>query len=179
MYHLCTYRLDDESHPALWSLTAAEEWMKLGRATFAAADLQQSQDLYAELRHNEDAMSGFKEMSAFMHDLSLTVRMKLGQARKRGVSGASATGHLVEPDYGRGGGDPLGVTNEDVEEEEEEQMETLDMKPTAGHRKGMSITTAGLGDAHGALSPIASRTRSVVDDPLAVENGRVIDDEFE
>ncbi|KAJ9657289.1 hypothetical protein H2198_004412 [Neophaeococcomyces mojaviensis] len=155
-------------HAALWSLTAAEEWMKLGRAPFAAANLQQSQDLYAELRHNEAAMSGFKEMSAFMHDLSLTVRMKLGQTRKRGVSGVSATGHLVEPGYADG--DPLGVGADDVEE----QMETLDSKPSGGHRRGLSINTAV--DVQGPLSPI--RRRSVIDDPLAESNG-VVDDDFE
>lgn len=125
-------------HAALWSLTSAEEWMKLGRASQAAARIDDAQELYAELQHHEAAMSntGFREMNEFMVELSLTVRMKLGQARQRGVSGTSATGRLVEP---ANAGDPLGVS------EIEELVEQIDARPRgnrlAGHQRNLTLNS--------------------------------------
>ncbi|RMZ75914.1 hypothetical protein DV738_g5232, partial [Chaetothyriales sp. CBS 135597] len=36
---------------AMWSVTAADDWMKLGRAAFAADALEQANELYAQVRH--------------------------------------------------------------------------------------------------------------------------------
>lgn len=162
-------------HAALWSLTSAEEWMKLGRPAFAAARIDDAQELYAELPNHETSIAGFKEMNQFMNGLSLAVRMKLGQSRHRGASGTSATGRLVEPGTG---GDPLGVGMGDREDDIEEQMEKIDVRPKraagGGHQRNLTLnsaieTPAGLG---GPLSPVRSRG-----DPLMAEG--VVDDGFE
>lgn len=141
-------------HAALWSLTSAEEWMKLGRASFAAARLEDAQELYAELRHGESSLQGFHELSTFMQELSLTVRMKLGQTRKRGASGVSATGRLVEPD-GMDHEDPLGVSSEaDVHNEQPEKM---DSRPRGGHARSLTVVSA-VTDLQGlSSSPTARR----------------------
>ncbi|KAK5084200.1 hypothetical protein LTR24_007498 [Lithohypha guttulata] len=150
-------------HAAFWSLTSAEEWMKLGRASFAAARLDDAHELYAELKHHEASISskGFKDMNEFMDELSLAVRMKLGQARQRGISGASATGNLVEPL----GADPLGVSGE-AEEVLEEQLEKLDGKPK-GHQRQLTLNS-NVDAMAGPMSP--GRQRG---DPLGA------DDDFE
>lgn len=116
-------------HAALWSLTSAEEWMKLGRAPFAAARLDDAQELYAELRNSESSMAAFRDLHTFMQELGFAVRMKMGQSRKRGASGVSATGRLVEPDHlgeeaegDDGDGDLLGGRREDVQVEEVQKM---------------------------------------------------------
>lgn len=146
-------------HAALWSLTSAEEWMKLVRAPFAAARLDDAQELYSELRNHESSMAGFRELHTFMQELTFAVRMKMGQARKRGASGVSATGRLVEPD-GLGdnsgdGGDPLGVGRvEDVQIEEVERMGGG--RPSRGHGRSLTVVSAvadlqGLGGSPTAL----------------------------
>ena len=134
-------------HAALWSLTSAEEWMKLGRPHFAAARIDDAQELYSELKNHEAAMQGFKEMAEFTNGLSLAVRMKLGQARQRGVSGTSATGNLIDP----GGnldeqGDPLGAGAE-----VEEQVEKIDSRPSRGHQRNLTPSRGiyGLGAGRG------------------------------
>jgi len=73
---------------ALWSVMTAEEWMKLGRAEFASTRLDEAQELYSEIKRG-DSINDFKELANFMHQLQLAVRMKLGQARQRGLSAAS------------------------------------------------------------------------------------------
>ncbi|KAK5939061.1 hypothetical protein PMZ80_008364 [Knufia obscura] len=159
-------------HAALWSLTSAEEWMKLGRASFAAARLDDAQELYGELKHHHASISGrgFREMNKFMNELSLAVRMKLGQARKRGVSGTSATGNLVEP-VGR---EQSGVS-EEAEEVLEEQLEKLDGgaggSGKTGHRRQLTLGSAGGGGVNveamaSPLSPVRQRG-----DPLGVDEG--------
>ena len=152
-------------HAALWSLTSAEEWMKLGQATFAAARLDDAQELYGELKYHEASISpkGFKEMNEFMNELSLTVRMKLGQARKRGISGTSATGNLVEPVAGM----PLGVDGGlEGMMEEHLQVEQLDGK-LRGHQRQLTLNS-NVEAMAGPLSPVRHRG-----DPLSV------DDDFE
>lgn len=74
---------------ALWSITAADEWMKLGRAEFAAARLDEAQELYRDIK-NPGAINDYMHMTEFMTQLQLAVKLKLGQARQRGLSGASA-----------------------------------------------------------------------------------------
>lgn len=144
-------------HAALWSLTSAEEWMKLGRASQAAARVNDAQELYAELQHNETAMSttGFREMNEFMHELSLAVRMKLGQARQRGVSGTSATGRLVEPSHA---GDPLGIS------EVEELIEQIDARPRGarigGHQRNLTLNS-NIENKGGPSSPVRQRIASL------------------
>lgn len=161
-------------HAAFWSLTSAEEWMKLGRASFAAARLEEAQELYDMQKHNQAAFSGFKEMHEFMAGLSLTVRMKLGQARQRGMSGASATGRLVEPGTPANGNmsDPLGVGG-DGQAEVETHVEKIDIQPARGHRRNLTLNS-------NVESPVAltgprspTRTRG---DPLGVSE---VDDGFE
>lgn len=169
-------------HAALWSLTSAEEWMKLGRAPFAAARIDDAQELYERLKHHEAAMYGFKEMHTFMDDLSLTVRMKLGQARQRGLSGTSATGRLVEPDKGDTSGstdDPLGASSMDGIEEQP-QVEKIDTRPVRGggvhhgHHRSLTLNNTSVAEpvvALGLTSPV--RTRG---DPLQADQ---VDDGFE
>lgn len=151
-------------HASFWSLTSAEEWMKLGRASFAAARLDDAQELHRGLKHHEAATSsrGFVDMNEFMDELDLAVRMKMGQTRQRGASGASATGNLVEPR----GADPLGVSEE--VEVLEEQLEKLDGKPKGlGHQRQLTLNSGEV--MAGPMSP-GTRQRG---DPLGV------DDEFE
>lgn len=144
-------------HAALWSLTSAEEWMKLGRASFAAARLDDAQELYSELRNHESSMQGFQELSTFMQALRYEVRLKLGQARKRGASGVSATGRLVEPDgleEGDNDGDPLGVGR--VEDVQIEQMEKMAGR-SRGHGRSLTVVSA-VADLQGlSSSPTALR----------------------
>lgn len=160
-------------HAAFWSLTSAEEWMKLGRASFAAARLEEAQELYEMQKHNDAAFNGFKEMHEFMAGLSLTVRMKLGQARQRGLSGGSATGRLVEPGTSVNGhaSDPLGVVG-DGHIDDDTQIEKIDIQPARAHRRNLTLNSnvespVALG---GPRSPI--RTRG---DPLGVSE---VDDGF-
>lgn len=105
---------------ALWSLTSAEEWMKLGRAQFAGARLEEARELYSEARNHEASIKGFTEMSAFIAALTLEVRLKLGQSRKRGASGISATGRLVEPET-----QLLEDGEEDIGDDEDHQEVTV------------------------------------------------------
>jgi len=85
------------------------------------------------------------------------VRMKLGQTRQRGISGASATGNLVEPL----GADPLGVSGE-----AEEVLEKLDGKPK-GHQRQLTLNS-NVETMAGPMSPARQRG-----DPLGA------DDDFE
>ena len=73
---------------ALWNVMAADEWMKLGKAEFAAARLEDADVLYSSIIPS-DGRQSFHELSDFLQQLQLAVRMKLGQSRLRGASGAS------------------------------------------------------------------------------------------
>jgi trafficking protein particle complex subunit 8 len=70
---------------ALWNVVSADEWMKVGKAEFAAERLDDADLLYNSVKFTEGPKS-FKEMSAFLEQLELAVRIKLGQARQRGLS---------------------------------------------------------------------------------------------
>ena len=70
---------------ALWNVVSADEWMKLGKADFAAERLDDADVLYSSGRFPEGSRS-FGEMSSFLEQLELAVRIKLGQARQRGLS---------------------------------------------------------------------------------------------
>jgi trafficking protein particle complex subunit 8 len=75
---------------ALWNVTSADEWMKLGRAEFAAERLDEAHELYSDVK-NVEAIKHFKELDQFLQQLALAVKMKLGQGRNRDriLSGAS------------------------------------------------------------------------------------------
>jgi len=75
---------------ALWNVVAADEWMKLGQAEFAADRIDDADFLYSSVT-STDGSKSFKEMSAFLEQLELAVRIKLGQARQRGTSGADGS----------------------------------------------------------------------------------------
>ena len=75
---------------ALWNVVAADEWMKLGKAEFAAERIEDAEYLYSGVSSTDGAKS-FKEMSSFLEQLELAVRIKLGQARQRGASGTDAS----------------------------------------------------------------------------------------
>lgn len=145
---------------ALWSLTSAEGWMKLGRAQFAGARLEEARELYSEARNHERSMKEFTEMSAFVTALSLEVRLKLGQSRKRGASGISATGRLVEPEP-----ESESELLEDGEEDDHEQI-------AGGYNRGDGIVAEIDGGGPG-ISPTRRRKYS---DPLRAGQ---IDDDFE
>lgn len=70
---------------ALWNVVSADEWMKLGKADFAAERLDCADHLYNSARFPGGAKS-FQEISSFLGQLELAVRIKLGQARQRGLS---------------------------------------------------------------------------------------------
>lgn len=72
---------------ALWNVVAADEWMKLGKAEFASERIEDAEYLYNSAASTDGSRS-FKEMSAFLEQLELAVRIKLGQARQRAASGA-------------------------------------------------------------------------------------------
>lgn len=134
--------------------------MKLGRAQFAGARLEEARELYSEARNHERSMKEFTEMSAFVTALSLEVRLKLGQSRKRGASGISATGRLVEPEP-----ESESELLEDGEEDDHEQI-------AGGYNRGDGIVAEIDGGGPG-ISPTRRRKYS---DPLRAGQ---IDDDFE
>ncbi|EXJ78877.1 hypothetical protein A1O1_09279 [Capronia coronata CBS 617.96] len=147
---------------ALWSIIAADEWMKLGRAEIAAQRLDEAQEYYGETKHSE-AIKHFKELAEYLEQLRLAVRMKLGEARKRGYSGA--TRQLELEDDGQGNGE--------VEDETLEEMNPLEKLDSRVNR--MSL----MGGASGVASPLEpvpplSPVRLTRPDPLSRE-----DDDFE
>jgi trafficking protein particle complex subunit 8 len=125
---------------ALWSVVSADEWMKLGKAEFAAERLDDADLLYNTLRFAEGPKS-FKEMSSFLDQLELAVRIKLGQARQRGFSEIDG-----QPD---GVGEPL----------VEETSEQLDIR---SHRRSLMGATNPLDTT--PISPARLRTDSFLRD---------------
>ena len=118
---------------------AADEWMKLGRAEFAAERLDEAQELYSDLKHGQSTKH-FTELDTFMNQLSLAVKMKLGQSRNRGLSGASL------------------VMQQEVEDETVEDMASLEKLDSRVNRKSMIG-----GSDRPPLSPTRMRN-----DPLGV-----------
>lgn len=119
---------------ALWNVVSADEWMKLGKADFAAERLEDADLLYNSVRFTEGPKS-FNEMSSFLGQLELAVRIKLDQTRQQGLS----------EDYGR---------SDDVAEPlVEETSEQLDVR---SHRRSLMGATNPLDTA--PISPGRMRT---------------------
>lgn len=135
---------------AMWSVMAADEWMKLGKTEFAASKLTMAAELYAETKHG-NAIKEYGDMAEFMRELELAVKIKLNQARRRGLSGASQ---------------PTGDEqfDEDDIEETTENMEQLDTKPNRKSLMGAGNPLEGMAPQ----SPVRLRA-----DPFAR------DDDFE
>ncbi|KAL2410762.1 Transport protein particle subunit trs85-2 [Exophiala dermatitidis] len=147
---------------ALWSVMAADEWMKLGRAEIAAQRLDEAQELYNETNHSE-AIKQFKELAAYLEQLRLAVRIKLGEARRRGFSGATRQLEL-EVD-GRGDGE--------VEDETLEEMNPLEKHDSRLNRISLVGAASGLPNPIDSGAP-QSPVRLSRPDPLS--RG---DDDFE
>ncbi|KEF53556.1 uncharacterized protein A1O9_10531 [Exophiala aquamarina CBS 119918] len=142
---------------ALWSVMTADEWMKLGRAEFASERLEEAQELYNETK-NSQAVKDFAGLAEYLTQLRLAVRMKLGQARRRTLSGAAG------PFNGAGQGE------DDIEDETIEQMATVEKLDSRAHRRTGSLMTGVGGVDVAPLSPV----RLTRPDPLSRE-----DDDFE
>lgn len=127
---------------ALWNIMAADEWMKLGRAEIAAEKLDEAQELYGESK-NSDSHKEFHELAEYVEQLRLAVRMKLGEARKRGYSGAT---RQLELD---------GAINlpTDVEDETVEEMNQLEKIDSRGRRR--SLLGGGGTDLMEPLTPLS------------------------
>jgi trafficking protein particle complex subunit 8 len=151
---------------ALWSVMAADEWLKLGKAGLAGEKLEEAArwDEESKMRKDNEANQGhdFADMSEFISQLQLAVKMKLGQARRRGASEAERRQMDIE----------------DAEQEQDVHVETmtgqvehLDVGRGHGHRKTLSSAVNPLEVAM-ALAPLSpARTRQ---DPLIDR-----DDDFE
>ncbi|KAI1620112.1 ER-golgi trafficking TRAPP I complex 85 kDa subunit-domain-containing protein [Exophiala viscosa] len=147
---------------ALWNVMAADDWMKLGRAEVAAEKLDEAQELYNETK-NSQSIKQYHELAEYLEQLRLAVRMKLGEARKRGFSGATRQLELDGAIEGQ----------EEVEDETVEEMNALENADSRINRRSL------LGVAGGAvvgpleptpLSPVRLNRR----DPLSQG-----DDDFE
>jgi hypothetical protein len=107
---------------ALWEVMAADEWLKLGKAGLAGERLDEAARLYGEARRKQEG-DDFREMAEFISQLQLTVKIKLGQARRRGASEAERR-------------------QMDIEDEEDLQVETMtgemEQLNVRGHRKTLS-----------------------------------------
>lgn len=138
---------------ALWNVTVADEWMKLGMAAYANERLEEARELYSETKHGA-SVEQFTEMNLFMEQLGFSIRIKLGQGkRNRGFSAASE------------------LMQQEVDDETVEDMgapgEKLD---SHGHRRGQSLGGGvNLMDALGPKSPARLRA-----DPLGAT-----EDDFE
>lgn len=136
---------------ALWSVMTADEWMKLGRAEFASERLEEAQELYGESK-NSEATQDYGALSEYLTQLRLAVRMKLGQARQRTLSGA------------------VRLEDEEVEDETIENMAPLEKLDSKVHRRTGSLMTGVSGVDVVPISPV----RLTRPDPLFRE-----DDDFE
>ncbi|KIX08755.1 uncharacterized protein Z518_03412 [Rhinocladiella mackenziei CBS 650.93] len=125
---------------ALWNIMTADEWMKLGRAEIAGERLDEAQELYNETQKAQ-ATKEYQEMAEYLEQLRLAVRMKLGEARKRGYSGATRQLELEGGIPGEG----------DVEDETVEEMTTLDK---GDHRVDRRSLLGGAGAAGGLVNPL-------------------------
>jgi len=75
---------------AFWSVMAADEWLKLGKAEFSAERLDDADTFYGSLETAESTKS-FDEMTSFLEQLALAVHVKLGQGHSRRISGLLET----------------------------------------------------------------------------------------
>lgn len=150
---------------ALWNVMAADEWMKLGRAEIAAERLDEAQELYNETR-NSQSTKQFQELTEYLEQLRLAVRMKLGEARRRGFSGATRQLEL------EGDGDEQG----DVEDETVEEMNALEKHDSRSNRRSLMGVGGGAGVEVNVLDPVTplSPVRLNRPDSIARE-----DDDFE
>ena len=148
---------------ALWNIMAADEWMKLGRAEIAAEKLDEAQELYGETTHSESHKQ-FHDLAEYLEQLRLAVRMKLGQARKRGFSGATRQLELEEPVDS-----PVGVEDETVED-----MNHLEKTESRGRRRSYLGSGPGGGPVNTMepLTPLSPARLSRSDNVLG-------DDDFE
>ena len=73
---------------AFWNIMATDEWLKLGKAELAAQRLEDADILYGAVV-SSDGIERFREMSLFLEQLHLAVRMKADASRSRGISNAS------------------------------------------------------------------------------------------
>jgi len=135
---------------AFWSIMAADEWLKLGKAELAIQRLEDANTFYGAVLSSEGTPR-FKEMSVFLEQLHLAARMRAGAARSRGLSNVS-----------KGAFDPKEVLIEQITEETSEQM------GAPNHRRSM-LAPGNSTDA-GPLSPV----RPSRPDPFTRE-----DDDFE
>lgn len=118
---------------ALWNIMAADEWMKLGRAEIAAEKLDEARELYGEAK-NSDSTKQYHELAEYLEQLRLAVRMKLGEARRRGFSGATRQLELEGDDE-----DGPGEVDETVEE-----MNSLEKLDSRVNRMSLMGGAAGL-----------------------------------
>jgi trafficking protein particle complex subunit 8 len=129
---------------ALWNIMAADEWMKLGRAEIAGEKLDEAQELYGETKHS-NSHKQFSELAEYLEQLRLAVRMKLGEARKRGYSGATRQLELEGPVES-----PV-----DVEDETVEEMNALEKTESRGRRRSLLGTGSGGGALLEPLTPLS------------------------
>jgi trafficking protein particle complex subunit 8 len=135
---------------AFWNVMTADEWMKLGKAELAAERLDEAHELYADTKHSE-SLKEYHELDRFMQQLELAVKMKLGQGRHRGLSGASQ------------------VMDQEVDDEIVEDMTALEKIDSRTNRRSVLGPANGLDALQIPRSPARSRS-----DPLGVG-----DDDFE
>jgi trafficking protein particle complex subunit 8 len=119
---------------ALWNIMAADEWLKLGKAELAAQRLEDADALHGVIVSFEGTPR-FKEMSLFLEQLHLAVRMKAEASRSRAVSNAS-----------NGNFEPEAETVQQITEETSEQLNA------PNHRR--SILIPGNVLETGPLSPV-------------------------
>jgi len=147
---------------ALWNVMAADEWMKIGRAEIAAEKLDGAQELYSETK-NSESHKQFHELAEYLEQLRLAVRMKLGEARKRGFSGATRQLEL----------DSQIDLHAEVEDETVEDMNSMEQVDSRGRRRSLLPGAAGGGDPLMApLTPLSPARLSRPDNFLQ-------DDDFE
>ena len=128
----------------LWNVMSADEWLKLAQAENAAERLDEAHESYAYAR-NGDSTKYFTELDQFLEQLSLAVRMKMGQGRDRGLS------HTSE------------LMQQEVDDEIVEDMNGLE-KLHSPNRRTSLMTGSGLMDAP-PRSPIRARA-----DPLGLDD---------
>lgn len=147
---------------ALWNVMAADEWLKLGKPGIAGERLEEAARWYEEAKtrkykHDEEVEvaqgHGLAEMSEFISQLQFAVKVKLGEARRRGASDAQRRQMDIEE------------AEQDHEVEIETmtgQLEQLDVGRGHGHRKSLSTAPNPLEVAM-PLSPTRTRQDPLID----------------
>lgn len=143
----------------MWSVVAAEDWMKLGQVGFASSRLEDADRFYEQAYTNrawrlatlQDGWHQFTEMQNFIHQLQTTARVKRGQMRRRGRSDAQ----LVQMDE-----------SEASEQESQDQRnshlvpEQLEHLDTRQHRRSI------IGDVNPLSHPLDPATVPVPLSPI-------------